>query len=146
MHTPVVPPSSEISFRAHLHTRWSDEDKQGIVNNAVYHTLFEEARHAYFGELGVLDQNRFPFLLLLTNVHFKSPGTGGVDVTVELATTRLGTKSLHQAYRVLGPDATVWCEAQAVLVWCDVETNASAAMPLEMKRKVAASSAGASPQ
>jgi len=39
----VVPPSEAIRFRARCRTRWSDEDSQGVLNNAVYLTLLEEA-------------------------------------------------------------------------------------------------------
>ena len=43
--------------------RWSDADLQQVVNNAVYLTLFEQARFGYFKQLGVLDGDAFPFLL-----------------------------------------------------------------------------------
>ena len=39
MHVPQVPESSRIRFRTRSHTRWSDEDNQNVVNNAVYMTL-----------------------------------------------------------------------------------------------------------
>ena len=129
MHTPQVPDSARIRFRSRVHTRWSDEDNQAVLNNAVYMTLFEEARHAYFGRLELLDTNQFPFLLAQTNVRFLSPGRGGTDVEVELITTRLGTSSFDQAYRVREVQGgRVWCEAEAVLVTYDPSTGRSAPM------------------
>jgi len=77
MHEPQVPPSAEMRFVARVRSRWSDEDNQGVLNNAVYLTLFEEARHAYFGRLGLLEGNRFPFLLAQSNVRFLRPGRDG---------------------------------------------------------------------
>ena len=100
MELPSVPPSDAIRFRVTLRTRWSDEDTQQVLNNAVYPTLFEEARLLYFGRLGLLDENRFPFVLAQSNVRYLAPGRGGVEVEVEAVTTRLGRTSFAQAYRV----------------------------------------------
>ena len=123
MEAPRVPATDRMRFRARAHTRWSDEDNQGVLNNAVYLTLFEEARHAYFGSLGLLAENRFPFLLAHCNVQFLAPGRGGVDVEIDVATTRLGVTSFEQAYRVRHGDE-VWCEAVARLVCVDARTQA----------------------
>lgn len=116
MQLPTVPPSSEIVSRYRVHTRWSDEDNQKVLNNATYLTLFEEARHAYFSELGLMDANQFSFVLAQTNVRFLRPGTGGTDVTVEIVTTHVGTSSFTQAYRVLPETGEAWAEGEALLV------------------------------
>ncbi len=143
MQPPEVPPSDTIRFRVRRRTRWSDEDNQGVLNNAVYLTLLEEARHAYFGELGLLDRNRFPFLLAQTNVRFLRPGVGGAEVEIEVRTTHLGTTSIEQVYRVrpLGPDGApgeAWCEAQARLVSWDLERGAKAPTGELLRRRVEA--------
>ena len=138
MHAPQVPDSSRIRFRCKSRTRWSDEDNQNVLNNAVYMTLLEEARHAYFGKLGVFDGRHFPFLLAQTLIRFVAPGKGGVDVEIEVATTRLGKSSIEQSYRVRrAPGGEVWCEAQAVLVIYDPATGASAPMQPHFRSAVA---------
>lgn len=128
MDAPAVPAAEAMRFRAELWTRWVDEDNQAVLNNAVYLTLLEEARHRYFSSLGLLEGNQFPFLLLQCNVRYLRPGRGGVAVVVETATTRLGNSSFEQAYRVRpadGGDAQSeaqgepWCEAVALLVCVD---------------------------
>ena len=112
-----------------LSTRWSDADAQGVLNNAVYLTLFEEARLRLCSGLGLLDdEGNFPFLLASTQVQFRSPGRGGSDVDVSLATPRLGRSSFEQSYEVRGPDGTLWCEGTATLVCYDPETGASRPM------------------
>lgn len=129
MHAPQVPESSRIRFRCKARTRWSDEDNQNVLNNAVFMTLLEEARHAYFQRLGLLEGRHFPFLLAQCNVRFVAPGKGGVDVEIEVVTTRLGKSSVEQAYRVReGANGPVWCEAQAVLVIYDPRAGRSAPM------------------
>jgi acyl-CoA thioester hydrolase len=117
---PVVPATAALRFIARLTTRWSDEDNLGVLNNAVYLTLFEEARWRYFGSLGLLQQGNFPFLLAQCNVRFLHPGRGGAEVDVALATTRIGNTSLQQAYRVVSSTGQqAWCEAEALLVVTD---------------------------
>lgn len=137
MQPPDVPPSESMRFRAHLRTRWSDDDLQGVLNNAVYPTLLEEARLAYGRELGLMDGRAFPFLLLQSNVRFVAPGRGGAEVVVELCTTHLGTRSFTQAYRVRGPEGEVWCEAEAVLVAYDPASGASAPLADGFRARIA---------
>ena len=114
-------------------TRWSDEDNQGVLNNAVYMTLFEEARLAFCRMAGVLEDNRFPFLLAETTVQFKRPGRGGVNVRVELNTLEIGKSSFHQGYRVRSEDGEVWAEAKAALVCYDAETGQSRPIPEDLR-------------
>lgn len=76
MELPQVPPDASLPFACELFTRWSDEDNQGVLNNAIYLTLFEEGRHRYFLGLGLLDSAQFPFLLAQTHLKFLAPGRG----------------------------------------------------------------------
>lgn len=112
-----------------LRTRWSDADAQGVLNNAVYLTLFEEARHALALELGLLDdEGNFPFLLARTEVDFKSPGKGGARVLVAIETTKLGTSSFTQRYTVSSETGSIWAEGTAILVCYDPSSGASQPM------------------
>ncbi len=138
METPRVPPSPEMPFKVRLRTRWSDEDTQHVLNNAVLPTLFEEARFAYFSSLSLLEDNRFPFVLAQTNVLYLAPGRGGREVEVEMATTSLGTSSFTQAYRVRdAATGDVWCEAESRLVCIDA-SGAKRAMDPTFRRAIAA--------
>lgn len=137
METPRVPSASEMRFRYTLTTRWSDEDTQGELNNAVYLTLFEEARHRLFHGLGLLDDNRFPFVLAQCNVLFVAPSRGGAEVIVEGATTHVGTTSITQAYRLIDArSGKVLCEAEARLVAWDYAKQEKAALTDEFRRGV----------
>jgi len=143
METPDVPASEAMSFRVALRTRWSDEDTQGVLNNAVYPTLLEEARLAWCRALGWLDGAAFPFLLAQTNVVYLRPGRGGVEVEVELATVHVGRTSFEQAYRVLGPAGgdgrpEAWCEARARLVVIDPDNGRPVPIPEAVRGHLAA--------
>lgn len=135
MQAPQVPPSEGLRFRVRLSTRWSDEDNQQVLNNAIYMTLFEETRYRYFRDL--LGANQFPFLLAQTNVAFLAPGRGGEDVECECATTHVGSTSFTQCYRVReASSGRVLAEAQARLVAYDPRTNAKVALPDALKRAI----------
>jgi acyl-CoA thioester hydrolase len=140
LERPLVP--QELRFRTLVHTRWVDEDNQGVLNNAVYLTLLEEARHAYFGSLGLMDGAHFPFVLAQCNAWFVRPGRGGVDATVELATVQIGTSSFVQVYRVgeRRGDASseTWLEAEALLVGWDNRTRTKAALTASFVERVRA--------
>ena len=138
MERPHSPAPGEFRFRTRLRTRWCDEDNQRVLNNAVYLTLFEEARLQYFTQLGLLRENQFPFLLAQTNVLFVAPGRGGVEVVLEARTTALGETSFTQCYRVLeGASGALWAEAEARLVLYDPATGGKRPMPAEFRRAIA---------
>lgn len=138
MQSPAIPASSAMLFRARLCTRWSDEDNQCVLNNAVYSTLFEETRYAYFTHLGLLEKNHFPFLLAQSNIVFTAPGRGGAEVEAEVATVHLGTSSFRQAYRLRdAASGVVWCEAESRLVAWDNARGSKMPIPAAFRARVA---------
>ncbi|MBC8328091.1 MAG: thioesterase family protein [Planctomycetes bacterium] len=139
MEPPRVPPSDQIRFRARLWTRWSDEDNQGVLNNAVYLSLLEEARYRYFDGLGLIEScNAFSFLLGQTDLRFLAPGRGPAEVEVELVTTRIGRKSFGQAYRIRPADGgPPWVEAEAAMVMWDGAAQETIPIPPAFRAAVA---------
>jgi acyl-CoA thioester hydrolase len=138
MQAPQVPPSDQLKFSAQVQTRWSDEDMQGVLNNAVIATLLEEARYQYFEQLGMLaSDHHFTFVLLQSNIRFLAPGHGPCTVRVEMATVHLGLRSFRQVYRVLDSGSgSVWAEAEALCVIWDPQHRSSAQIPADFRQKV----------
>ncbi|MEM6672177.1 MAG: thioesterase family protein [Planctomycetota bacterium] len=137
MNPPDVPDFPQFVHEAT--TRWSDGDIQGVLNNAVYMTLFEEARYGFCRAAEVLDEDgHFPFLLAQTNVRFIAPGRGGEAVRVELSTTSVGRTSFQQAYRVRAKDGEIWAEAEALLVCYDPQTMQSCSIPDDLRESLEA--------
>lgn len=135
MQPPRVPPPGAMRFRATLATRWSDEDNQNVLNNAIYMTLFEETRYRYFKEL--LGSNHFPFLLAQCNVAFLAPGRGGEEIVCECATTQVGTTSFTQCYRAIERSSgRVLAEAEARLVSYDPRTNTKVELPEALRAAI----------
>jgi acyl-CoA thioester hydrolase len=138
MQVPQVPVDGEFRFRIRVFTRWSDEDLQGVLNNAVYATLCEEARYRYFEQLRLLKADRhFPFVLLQSNIRFLAPGTGATEVEIAVRTVHLGSRSFRQAYRIRATaSGVIWAEAEAVLVLWDPVSRGSAEIPTPFREAV----------
>lgn len=105
-------------FDAETPLRWVDVDSAGVVNNAVYLSLMEQARYAYFTHLGLMQGHHVPFVLAEATLQFVKPGRLGMAVQVAARTTRLGTTSFHMEYEVRAGDE-VLCRAKAALVFVD---------------------------
>ena len=87
-------------FETEVPLRWVDVDSAGVVNNAVYLSMMEQARYAYFTHLGLMRGHEVPFVLAQASVQWLRPGRMGMDVTVSAATTRLGNSSFEMRYEV----------------------------------------------
>jgi len=117
--------------------RWKDIDAAGILNNAVYLTLVEQARYGYFDQLGLLTGDAdFNFLLGETTARYLAPGRAGMTLDVRARTSRLGNKSFDQEYE-LEASGLLLARVSARLVWCDA-TLKSCRIPDEVRTKIAA--------
>lgn len=116
--------------------RWSDVDAQGVLNNAVFLTLLEQARFGYFGALDLIVDQRFPFVLGSTSVRFERPGRAGMELTIDASVTRLGGASFDMEYSVRC-GAEVLATATATLVWVDAELAAQR-IPEPVRRAIRA--------
>jgi acyl-CoA thioester hydrolase len=105
-------------FAAEVPLRWVDVDSAGVVNNATYLSLMEQARYLYFQHLGLMTSHAVPFLLAETTVKFLRPGRLGMKVEVAARVRDLGTSSFHMDFEVRAADE-VLVTAQAALVFVD---------------------------
>ncbi|MBL8752863.1 MAG: acyl-CoA thioesterase [Planctomycetes bacterium] len=105
-------------FAAEVPLRWVDVDSAGVVNNATYLSLMEQARYLYFKSLGLMVDHRVPFVLAEATVTFVRPGRLGMKCEVAARTAALGNTSFAMEYEIRGDDA-VLVTAKAVLVFVD---------------------------
>lgn len=109
-------------FAAEVPLRWVDVDSAGVVNNAVYLSLMEQARYLYFAQLGLLDDHVVPFVLAEVQLEFLRPGRLGMKVEVASRVRHLGTSSFHMEYEVRAGQM-VLATATAVLVFVDADVR-----------------------
>ena len=105
-------------FAAEVPLRWVDVDSAGVVNNATYLSLMEQARYLYFQHLGLMTDHGVPFLLAETTVKFLRPGRLGMKVEVAARVASLGTTSFQMDFEVRAADE-VLASARAALVFVD---------------------------
>jgi acyl-CoA thioester hydrolase len=98
--------------------RWVDFDSAGVVNNAVYLSLMEQARFAYFQQLDLLAKNRVEFVLAEAKVCFLRPGRFGMQTQVAVRTSHLGTTSFRMHYEVRAGEK-VLATGEVALVFVD---------------------------
>jgi len=122
-------------FDAETPLRWVDVDSVGVVNNAVYLSLMEQARYAYFTHLDLMQGHHIPFVLAEVTVQFVKPGRLGMKTRVATRTTKLGTTSFQMSYEVRGGEE-VLCRANATLVFVD-EAMQPTPIPAAFREKVA---------
>jgi acyl-CoA thioester hydrolase len=105
-------------FAAEVPLRWVDVDSAGVVNNATYMSLMEQARFLYFQHLGLMVDHTIPFVLAEANVKFLRPGRLPMRCGVAARVSKLGTSSFHMDFEVTG-DENVLVTSTAVLVFID---------------------------
>lgn len=105
-------------FAAEVPLRWVDVDSAGVVNNATYLSLMEQARYLYFQQLGLMTGHHVPFVLAETTVKFLRPGRLEMKVEVAARVRSLGSSSFHMDYEIRAGEV-VLVTATAALVFVD---------------------------
>lgn len=81
---------------------WGDMDAYAHVNNTVYLRWFETGRIAYFERLGLVERKEESGvgpILARVAVDYRRPVTYPDSVRVDVAVTRIGTRSFTMVYR-----------------------------------------------
>ena len=115
--------------------RFSDTDRLGHVNNAVYATYAETARLAFLAELGMTDRG---LILARLAIDFVRQVRLGDECEVGTRVVRIGNTSftLSQTLRAGGEVAA---EVEAVLVCFDYETQRPIRVPDDFRTALAGS-------
>jgi len=130
----------DFHFQSSFTVRFKDCDLLGHMNNAVYLTICEEARHEFYKEVGFRQPEPFSseskgFILAAANVDFQSPAIFMEELTVYTRISRFGTKSYDMEYLIVSTnDKRVVAESTATLVAFDYKKNES--IPVDEKNHI----------
>ncbi|WP_135830390.1 acyl-CoA thioesterase [Halorussus halobius] len=127
---------ADYSFTTEVDVRFQDLDAMGHVNNAVYATLVEEARVAYFREVLDVPLDEFGSVLATLELEFHRPIRSTDPVTVAARVPELGSSSLRMDYEVRDDD-TVAAEGHSVQVAVDADTGESRSIPDAWRERIA---------
>ena len=118
--------------------RFRDLDPMGHVNNAVFLTYLEQARVAFFAEMGAAtgldDMN---MIVARVEIDFKAPVRFGQEVEVSVRASRFGTKSFDLDYE-LRVEGELVAVAKSVQVAYDYNRREPVAVPAEWREKLSA--------
>lgn len=119
--------------------RFSDVDRFGHVNNAVYFSLFDMCKTNYF--MTVMGKNIFDSIAtVVVNIEAKfiAPVFYPDDIVIQTSITQLGNKSFTLFQRALNwRTKDVKCECETVMVMFDIKNNHSITIPTEYREKIA---------
>lgn len=120
------------AFVHRLRPRYAEVDQQGVVFNAHWLTYFDDACTRFFESLGWEPKEAFfgEFDLMIVKAVLEWEGPAGFDevVAIEVAPTRLGTKSLDLRYRASVDDRSA-CTGVITYVSVKPSTHESTPIP-----------------
>ena len=132
---------SGFRFYYPIEVRYGDLDPQGHVNNAKYLTYFEQARVAYWIEMGFFskDQSFMELGVILADVHitYFAPVYFGQRVKVGVHVIRLGNKSMTWEQNVVDVESgKELARGEVVVVAYDYRQEKTIPIPNEWREKI----------
>ena len=132
---------SIFRFYHPIEVRYGDLDPQGHVNNAKYLTYFEQARVAYWIEMGFFskDQSFMELGVILADVHitYFAPIYFGQKVKVGVHVIRLGNKSMKWQQNVVDMESgKELARGEVVIVAYDYRQEKTIPIPNEWREKI----------
>ena len=132
---------SEFRFYHPIEVRYGDLDPQGHVNNAKYLTYFEQARVAYWIEMGFFskDQSFMELGVILADVYitYFAPVYFGQKVKVGVHVIRLGNKSMTWEQNVVDVESgKELARGEVVVVAYDYRQEKTIPIPNEWREKI----------
>src|SRR5579884_635506 len=126
-------------FSARTRVGFSDTDAQGIVYYGRYNPYFDLARVEYHRSLGLLHRDRRDgdFVMRANDVEYFAPARFDDELEIHCRVSRIGRTSVtfeFEAHRL--PDKTLMVTAHQTLVYVDLATRRSAAVPEEYRAVV----------
>ena len=125
-------PLADFPIVVEVEVRYRDLDTFNHVNNAVYLTYFEQARVAYFAELGWTSRDD-SVVVARAEVNYRRAIVLGQKVRVGCRVARFGNKSYTMEYRVLSDGEAA---ADGITVQAYVAGGRGASLPDELKRRI----------
>ena len=114
-----------------IHTRWSDNDAYGHVNNVVYYSWFDTAVNQWLIAHGALDihQGDTIGLVVETQCNYFAPLAFPEPVRVGLRVARIGGSSVRYELGVFGAGDLCAAKGHFIHVYVDRQTRRPVSLP-----------------
>lgn len=132
---------SNYHFYHPIEVRYGDLDPQGHVNNAKYLTYFEQARLAYWMQLGLFSKNQsfMELGIILADVHitYLAPVYHWQNIQVGVRVSKIGNKSMVWEQNIVDADASQeLAKGEIVIVAYDYRSQKTIPVPQEWREKI----------
>ncbi len=102
---------------------WDQLDLLGVLHNGVYPVLFERARTAFWGSLGITGYEDphmdFPYYVVQNTVNYKQPITTEQDIAISVWIAKLGRTSLTFGHQIRDEANQLVAEGNTTIVRVD---------------------------
>jgi len=122
-------------FSHRIRVRYAEVDGQGVVFNAHWLTYFDETCTRYVESWGFGSDywiHDFDVMLVKAGLEWSGPARFDEWIDIEVAPTRLGTKSFELRYRATVEERPA-CEATITYVAIKPGTNQSVELPDQVR-------------
>jgi acyl-CoA thioester hydrolase len=132
---------AQYRFYHPIEVRYGDLDPQGHVNNAKHLTYFEQARIAYWIEMGFFtkDQSFMEIGIILADVHitYLEPIYFGQRIKIGVHVVRMGNKSMTWEQNIVDAESgKELAKGEVVVVAYDYKQEKTIPIPQEWKEKI----------
>jgi acyl-CoA thioester hydrolase len=131
-----LPTRSDFVAFEEVHSRWSDNDVYGHINNAVYYSFFDTAVNRYLIEHNALDimNSQTIGLVVETQCQYFSSIVYPDLIHVGLKIVHLGNSSVKYEVAIFKNDEDVACAlGHFVHVYVDRSSNKSTPIPQNIR-------------
>jgi acyl-CoA thioester hydrolase len=134
-------PAGPFPVRLRLPLQWGEMDAYGHANNTIYFRWFESARMEYFRRLGWAEVERATGvgpILHSTRARFRAPLAWPDEIEVATRAADLLPDRFTMRYEVRSAKlGALACEGEGVIVAFDYRAQRKAALPGEIRRRIA---------
>ncbi|MCQ2146179.1 MAG: acyl-CoA thioesterase [Bacteroidales bacterium] len=118
--------------------RFSDVDRFGHMNNAVYFSIFDTFKMQYFREaIGNEFFHKYAIVMANLQADYLSPIYFPDEIAIQTAIIHLGNKSFTMIQRAINTRTKdIKCVCKSIMVTYDINENHSVAMPQEYKQRI----------
>lgn len=127
--------------RVPIQIRFNDVDRYGHVNNNAYFAFYDLGKEDYLAHVLRVDYREQDVVPVVANVNadFIRPIYHGDDIVVETRVSHVGRKSFTLQQRVVNArTGEELCRCSTVMVCYSLSAQASAEVPEEYRRAIAA--------
>jgi acyl-CoA thioester hydrolase len=121
----------KLLITVRLPVRWSDQDVNGHVNNAMHFTYFEQTRIEWLkNQSAVTDARGQGVVVARASCDYIRPIPYPETLEIRMHAGPIGRSSFPTSYEMFGADgSTRYAEGHAVLVWVDRAAGKSQPLP-----------------